>query len=54
VIPRGSLRNLSAVALNPQPLSPQELGAAMASEFIQIINLEKKGDRYEICSIKSI
>jgi hypothetical protein len=35
VIPRGPLKSLSAVALNPQPLPPQELGAAMASEFVQ-------------------
>lgn len=39
VIPRGPLGHfsqgrLSEVALNPQPLPPQELGAAIASEFI--------------------
>ncbi len=34
VIPRGPLRSLAAVALNPQPLPPEELGAAMASEFV--------------------
>ena len=34
VIPRGPLGRLSLVALNPQPLPPHELGAAVASEFI--------------------
>lgn len=39
VIPRGPLGHFSQgrfseVALNPQPLPPQELGAAIASEFI--------------------
>jgi hypothetical protein len=34
VIPRGPLSRMSAVALNPQPLPPLELGAALASEFI--------------------
>ncbi|MBS0496024.1 MAG: hypothetical protein JSR51_00015 [Proteobacteria bacterium] len=39
VIPRGPqavfVNRLSEVALNPQPLPPHELGAAIASEFIQ-------------------
>lgn len=34
VIPRGPLGRLSWVALNPQPLPPAELGAALAAEFI--------------------
>lgn len=39
VIPRGPLSQLSqsrlsAVALNPQPLPPHELGAAIAGEFV--------------------
>lgn len=33
VIPRGPLSRSSQVALNPQPLPPHELGAAMAAEF---------------------
>ena len=35
VIPRGPQGRLAAVALNPQPLPPAELGAALAAEFIQ-------------------
>jgi hypothetical protein len=34
VIPRGPLSRFSAVALNPQPLPPHELGAAVAAEFV--------------------
>jgi hypothetical protein len=37
VIPRGPLSRISAVALNPQPLPPLELGAALASEFIHTL-----------------
>jgi hypothetical protein len=37
IIPRGSLRSLSTFSLNPQPLPPQELGAAIASEFMQSV-----------------
>jgi hypothetical protein len=33
VIPRGPLSRFSEVALNPQPLPPHELGAAIAAEF---------------------
>lgn len=33
VIPRGPLSHFSRVALNPQPLPPHELGAAIAAEF---------------------
>jgi hypothetical protein len=35
VIPRGPQGRLSEVALNPQPLPPHELGAAVAGEFVQ-------------------
>jgi hypothetical protein len=34
VIPRGPLGRFSEVALNPQPLPPHELGAAVAAEFV--------------------
>jgi hypothetical protein len=34
VIPRGPRSRISEVALNPQPLPPHELGAAIAAEFI--------------------
>lgn len=37
LIPRGPLSRLSEVALNPQPLPPHELGAAIAAEFIRNI-----------------
>ena len=37
VIPRGPLGRLSWVALNPQPLPPVELGAAMATEFMHTL-----------------
>jgi hypothetical protein len=35
VIPRGPLGRLAEVALNPQPLPPHELGAAIAAEFVR-------------------
>jgi hypothetical protein len=35
VIPRGPQGRLAEVALNPQPLPPHELGAALAAEFIR-------------------
>ncbi|MGX8007588.1 hypothetical protein ACVDG8_000535 [Mesorhizobium sp. ORM8.1] len=34
VIPRGPQGRLAQVALNPQPLPPHELGAAVADEFV--------------------
>jgi hypothetical protein len=34
VIPRGPLGRIAQVALNPQPLPPHELGAAVAAEFV--------------------
>ena len=34
VIPRGPQGRFSEVALNPQPLPPHELGAAIAAEFV--------------------
>jgi hypothetical protein len=34
IIPRGPLSPVSEVALNPQPLPPHELGAAIAAEFV--------------------
>ncbi len=34
VIPRGPQSPFSKVALNPQPLPPHELGAAIAAEFV--------------------
>ena len=37
VIPRGPLGRLAWVALNPQPLPPAELGAAMATEFMHTV-----------------
>lgn len=33
VIPRGPQDRLAAVAINPQPLPPEHLGAALAQEF---------------------
>ncbi|MBW8908213.1 MAG: hypothetical protein JF620_04140 [Mesorhizobium sp.] len=35
VIPRGPQGRLAQVALNPQPLPPHELGAAVADEFVR-------------------
>src|SRR4051812_11790338 len=37
VIPHGPQGRLAAVALNPQPLPPHELGAAVAAEFIHAV-----------------
>jgi hypothetical protein len=37
VIPRGPQGRLSQVALNPQPLPPHELGAAIAAEFAHAV-----------------
>jgi hypothetical protein len=37
VIPRGPQGRLSEVALNPQPLPPHELGAAVAAEFVRAV-----------------
>jgi hypothetical protein len=34
VIPHGPQGRLAEVALNPQPLPPHELGAAIAAEFV--------------------
>ncbi|HEV7504939.1 MAG TPA: hypothetical protein VGS07_08515 [Thermoanaerobaculia bacterium] len=34
VIPRGPQSRFAEVALNPQPLPPHELGAAIAAEFV--------------------
>lgn len=42
VIPHGPQRSLSAVTLNPQPLPPHELGAAIAAEFLQSLWLAKR------------
>jgi hypothetical protein len=36
IFPRGPQSHFSEVALNPQPLPPHELGAAIAAEFIHI------------------
>ncbi|ANT51878.1 hypothetical protein [Mesorhizobium amorphae] len=35
VIPRGPQGRLAQIALNPQPLPPHELGAAIADEFVR-------------------
>ena len=35
VIPHGPQWRLAQVALNPQPLPPRELGAAIADEFVR-------------------
>ena len=35
VIPRGQQGRLAQIALNPQPLPPHELGAAIADEFVR-------------------
>lgn len=37
VIPRGPQGRLAQVALNPQPLPPHELGAAIAAEFVHAL-----------------
>lgn len=43
VIPRGPLASLSYAALNPQPLPPGHLGAAVAAEFIRSAWLVERG-----------
>jgi hypothetical protein len=45
VIPRGPLSRFSEVALNPQPLPPHELGAAIAAEFV---NTAWHADRFGV------
>lgn len=35
IIPRGPQGRLAQIALNPQPLPPHELGAAIADEFVR-------------------
>jgi hypothetical protein len=47
VIPRGPLGRISEVALNPQPLPPLELGAALAAEFIHVLYF---ADRFDVGS----
>ena len=42
VIPRGPLGRVSWVALNPQPLPPVEIGAAMATEFMHYVWLGER------------
>ncbi len=42
VIPRGPQGRISEVALNPQPLPPHELGAAIASEFVRTVWLANR------------
>ncbi|TPN86484.1 hypothetical protein FJ987_06290 [Mesorhizobium sp. CU2] len=43
VIPRGPQGLLAQVALNPQPLPPHELGAAVADEFVRSAWLAERG-----------
>jgi hypothetical protein len=43
VIPRGPQGGLARVALNPQPLPPHELGAAVAEEFIRCAWVAERG-----------
>jgi hypothetical protein len=45
IIPRGPLSRFSEVALNPQPLPPHELGAAIAAEFV---NTAWHADRFGV------
>ena len=45
IIPRGPLSRVSEVALNPQPLPPHELGAAIAAEFV---NTAWHADRFGV------
>lgn len=57
--PRGPLSiagqsRLSEVALNPQPLPPHEIGAAVASEFIRLAWLSESIDRALERSVSSI
>ena len=42
VIPRGPLGRTAEVALNPQPLPPHELGAAVAAEFLHVTYLAER------------
>jgi hypothetical protein len=42
IIPRGPLSRFSEVALNPQPLPPHELGAAIAAEFAHTVWLSDR------------
>ncbi|RAZ88648.1 hypothetical protein DPM33_21935 [Mesorhizobium hawassense] len=43
VIPRGPQGGLARVALNPQPLPPHELGAAVAEEFVRYLWVAERG-----------
>jgi hypothetical protein len=43
VIPRGPQAGLVRVALNPQPLPPHELGAAVAEEFVRYAWVAERG-----------
>lgn len=43
VIPRGPQGRLAQIALNPQPLPPHELGAAIADEFIRGVWFAERG-----------
>jgi hypothetical protein len=43
VFPRGPLGRLAAVALNPQPIPPHELGGALAGEFVRMAWLAERG-----------
>ncbi|RUU48047.1 hypothetical protein [Mesorhizobium sp. M2C.T.Ca.TU.002.02.1.1] len=43
VIPRGPQGGLARVALNPQPLPPHELGAAVAEEFVRCAWVAERG-----------
>jgi hypothetical protein len=42
IIPHGPQGRFSAVALNPQPLPPHELGAAIAAEFVHTVWLANR------------
>ncbi|RRI03876.1 hypothetical protein EH240_09235 [Mesorhizobium tamadayense] len=43
VIPRGPQGRLAQIALNPQPLPPHELGAAVADEFVRYAWVAERG-----------
>lgn len=43
VFPRGPQAGLVRVALNPQPLPPHELGAAIADEFVRYAWVAERG-----------
>jgi hypothetical protein len=43
VIPRGPQGRLVQIALNPQPLPPHELGAAIADEFVRYAWVAERG-----------